>query len=210
MHQEISGCSPHWEYLERKPQSVCHRVSENLPSTLGKKALQEIPKGSVVTTGVRTAAARSQPHHDASVTPPDSGGLLLAGWCLLSSTIITPDHPLFWVNGRNPSHWQDKMTCAETGGRTFQTLSFTRCICVNDSNHLYTVGSANNSSSSRHTVANPRLLCVWRERLVQQPGQSWLAGFTGQRGERGCNIFHLLKAKCHTTRSLLNCRYYFV
>lgn len=92
----------------------------------------------MVTTWVRTAAATGQPRQNASVMPTDSGGRLPKRWGLLPSTLIIPDRPLFWVNGCNPSHWQDKMTCAETGGRMFQTLSFTQRMCVNDSNHLHT------------------------------------------------------------------------
>lgn len=109
----------------------------------------------------RATAEKSQPRQNALVMPTDSRGLLLKRCCLLLSALIVPHHPLFRVNGCSPSHWQDKMTCAETGGRImFQTLSFTQCICVNDSNHLYTANSANNSPSSRHTVTSSPVPCM--------------------------------------------------
>lgn len=111
----------------------------------------------------RATAEKSQPRQNALVMPTDSRGLLLNKCCLLLSTPIIPDHPPFWVNGCSLSHWQDKMTCAETGGRImFQALSFTQCICVNDSNHLHTASSANNSPGSCHTVTSSPTLCMQR------------------------------------------------
>ena len=67
-----------------------------------------------------------QPCRNASVMPTDSRGLLLNECCVLLPILIITDRRLFWVSDCNPSHWQNKMTSAETSGRImFQTLSFT-------------------------------------------------------------------------------------
>lgn len=96
------------EHLERKPQSVCHLMRENLPGTLN----QSLPGNSRRLCGNhlspnRAAAGKSQPPQNALVTTTDSRGLPPRKCSLLLSTLITPARPLFWVNGCSPSHWQD-------------------------------------------------------------------------------------------------------
>lgn len=143
--------------LGKSPRVFASPVQEN-PL---KERLPGVPKGPGVTTESTPQKKIRQPCQKALLMPTDSRGLPLNKCCVRLSTLIIAHRPLFWVSDCNPSHWQDKMTSAESDGRIMlQVLSFTSCIRVNDSNHLYTVNSAHDSPVSSHAVTNSPTLWV--------------------------------------------------